>query len=76
MMANAGVTWKLGHRDPETAIARPLSSRPDQLGLRITTGNGGSERRKSGLKGEVADLKSENAEMKKNIAMLMAKLGM
>ena len=29
-----------------------------------------------GLKGEVADLKSENAEMKKNIAMLMAKLGM
>ena len=39
MMANAGVTWKLGHRDP------------DQLGLRITTGNGGSERRKSGLEG-------------------------
>ena len=38
MMANAGVTWKLGHRDPETAIADryrrgPISSAYARWGL-------------------------------------------
>ena len=76
MMANAGVTWKLGHRDPETAIADRYRRGPISSAYALQQEMAAVKEENQGLKGEVADLKSENAEMKKNIAMLMAKLGM
>ena len=76
MMANAGVTWKIGHRDPETAIADRYRRGPISSAYALQQEMAAVKEENQGLKGEVADLKSENAEMKKNIAMLMAKLGM
>lgn len=76
MMANAGVTWELGHRDPETAIADRYRRGPISSAYALQQEMAAVKEENQGLKGEVADLKSENAEMKKNIAMLMAKLGM
>ena len=76
MMANAGVTWKLGHRNPETAIADRYRRGPISSAYALQQEMAAVKEENQGLKGEVADLKSENAEMKKNIAMLMAKLGM
>ena len=64
MMANAGVTWKVGNRDAEAAVADRLPQRPYQFCIRSSNWNGCNESSKCRIKGEVSDLKYENEQIK------------
>nr|WP_127135057.1 YadA-like family protein [Veillonella caviae] len=76
MMANAGVTWKIGNRDSEAAIADRYRKGPVSSAYALQQEMAAMKAQNAGLKGEVADLKAENEQMKAQIAAMMAKLGL
>ncbi|WP_302944505.1 YadA-like family protein [uncultured Veillonella sp.] len=76
MMANAGVTWKVGNRDSETAVADRYRKGPISSAYAMQQEMAAMKAQNAGLKGEVSDLKAENEQMKAQIAAMMAKLGL
>ena len=76
MMANAGVTWKVGNRDAEAAVADRYRKGPISSAYAVQTEMAAMKAQNAGLKGEVSDLKAENEQMKAQIAAMMAKLGL
>ncbi|WP_251424854.1 YadA-like family protein [Veillonella agrestimuris] len=76
MMANAGVTWKIGNRDSEAAIADRYRKGPISSAYAMQNEMAAMKAENAGLKGEVADLKAQNEEMKAKIEAMMAKLGL
>ena len=76
MMANAGVTWKVGNRDSEAAVADRYRKGPISSAYAMQQEMAAMKAQNSGLKGEVSDLKAENEQMKAQIAAMMAKLGL
>ena len=76
MMANAGITWKVGSRDSETAVADRYRKGPISSAYAMQNEMAAMKAQNAGLKGEVADLKAENEQMKAQIAAMMAKLGL
>ena len=76
MMANAGVTWKVGNRDSEAAVADHYRKGPISSTYAMQTEVASMKAQNAGLKGEVSDLKAENEQMKAQIAAMMAKLGL
>ena len=76
MMANAGVTWKVGNRDSEAAVADRYRKGPISSTYAMQQEMAAMKAQNAGLKGEVSDLKAENEQMKAQIAAMMAKLGL
>ena len=76
MMANAGVTWKVGNRDSEAAVADRYRKGPISSAYAMQQEMASVKAQNAGLKTEVSDLKAENEQMKAQIAAMMAKLGM
>ena len=76
MMANAGVTWKVGNRDGEAETADRYRKGPISSTYAMQRELAAMKAENQGLKGEVADLKAENEQMKANIAAMMARLGL
>ncbi|WP_251423456.1 YadA-like family protein [Veillonella agrestimuris] len=90
MMANAGITWKVGSRDSEAAIADRYRKGPISSAYALQNEMAAMKAENTGLKGEVAglkaqndqiiaenaEMKAENQEMKAQIAMLMQRLGL
>ena len=76
MMANAGVTWKVGNRDSEAAVADRYRKGPISSTYAMQQELAAMKAQNAGLKGEVSDLKAENEQMKAQIAAMMAKLGL
>ena len=90
MMANAGVTWKVGNRDAEAAVADRYRKGPISSAYAVQTEMAAMKAQNAGLKGEVSDLKYENEQMKAQnaglqsevevlkaqMAAMMAKMGM
>ena len=76
MMANAGVTWKVGNRDSEAAVADRYRKGPISSEYAMQQEMAAMKAQNAGLKGEVSDLKAENEQMKAQIAAMMAKLGL
>ena len=76
MMANAGITWKVGSRDSETAVADRYRKGPISSAYAMQNEMAAMKAQNAGLKGEVADLKAENEQIKAQIAVMMAKLGL
>jgi len=76
MMANAGVTWKVGNRDSEAAVADRYRKGPISSAYAMQQEMASVKAQNAGLKSEVSDLKAENEQMKAQIAAMMAKLGM
>ena len=76
MMANAGVTWKVGNRDSEAAVADRYRKGPISSAYAMQQEMASMKAQNAGLKGEVSDLKAENEQMKAQIAAMMAKLGL
>ena len=76
MMANAGVTWKVGNRDAEAAVADRYRKGPISSAYAMQQEMAAMKAQNAGLKGEVSDLKAENEQMKAQIAAMMAKLGL
>ena len=76
MMANAGVTWKVGNRDSEAAVADRYRKGPMSSTYAMQQEMAAMKAQNAGLKGEVSDLKAENEQMKAQIAAMMAKLGL
>ena len=76
MMANAGVTWKVGNRDSEAAVADRYRKGPISSAYAMQQEMAAMKAQNPGLKGEVSDLKAENEQMKAQIAAMMAKLGL
>ena len=90
MMANAGITWKVGSRDSEVAIADRYRKGPISSAYALQNEMAAIKAENTGLKGEVDNLKAENQEMKAEnqemkaenqemkaqIAMLMQRLGL
>ena len=90
MMANAGVTWKVGNRDGEAETADRYRKGPISLHNAINVNLHAMKAQNAGLKGEVSDLKAENEQikaqnaglqsevdqLKAQMAAMMAKLGM
>ena len=76
MMANAGITWKVGSRDSETAVADRYRKDPISAAYAMQNEMAAMKAQNAGLKGEVADLKAENEQIKAQIAAMMAKLGL
>ena len=73
MMANAGVTWKVGNRDGEAETADRYRKGPISSTYAMQRELAAMKAENQGLKGEVADLKAENEQMKANIAAMMAR---
>ena len=90
MMANAGVTWKVGNRDAEAAVADRYRKGPISSAYAVQTEMASMKAQNAGLKGEVSDLKYENEQikaqnaglqsevevLKAQMAAMMAKMGM
>ena len=76
MMANAGVTWKVGNRDSEAAVADRYRKGPISSAYAMQQEMAAMKAQNAGLKGEVSELKAENEQMKAQIAAMMAKLGL
>ena len=76
MMANAGVTWRVGNRDSEAAVADRYRKGPISSAYAMQQEMAAMKAQNAGLKGEVSDLKAENEQMKAQIAAMMAKLGL
>ena len=90
MMANAGVTWKVGNRDAEGAVADRYRKGPISSAYAVQTEMAAMKAQNAGLKGEVSDLKYENEQikaqnaglqsevevLKAQMAAMMAKMGM
>ena len=76
MMANAGVTWKVGNRDSEAAVADRYRKGPISSAYAMQQEMASVKAQNAGLKTEVSDLKAENEQMKAQIAAMMAKLGL
>ena len=90
MMANAGVTWKVGNRDAEAAVADRYRKGPISSVYAVQTEMAAMKAQNAGLKGEVSDLKYENEQikaqnaglqsevevLKAQMAAMMAKMGM
>ena len=76
MMANAGITWKVGNRDSEAAVADRYRKGPISSAYAMQQEMAAMKAQNAGLKGEVSDLKAENEQMKAQIAAMMAKLGL
>ena len=90
MMANAGVTWKIGNRDAEAAVADRYRKGPISSAYALQTEMAAMKAQNAGLKGEVSDLKYENEQikaqnaglqsevevLKAQMATMMAKMGM
>ena len=76
MMANAGVTWKVGNRDSEAAVADRYRKGPISSTYAMQQEMAAMKAQNAGLKGEVSELKAENEQMKAQIAAMMAKLGL
>ena len=76
MMANAGVTWKVGNRDSEAAVADRYRKGPISSAYAMQQEMASVKAQNAGLKTEVSDLKAENEQMKAQIVAMMAKLGM
>ena len=76
MMANAGITWKVGNRDSEAAVADRYRKGPISSAYAMQQEMASVKAQNAGLKTEVSDLKAENEQMKAQIAAMMAKLGM
>ena len=90
MMANAGVTWKVGNRDAEVAVADRYRKGPISSAYAVQTEMAAMKAQNAGLKGEVSDLKYENEQikaqnaglqsevevLKAQMAAMMAKMGM
>ena len=76
MMANAGVTWKVGNRDSEAAVADRYRKGPISSTYAMQQEMAAMKAQNAGFKGEVSDLKAENEQMKAQIAAMMAKLGL
>ena len=90
MMANAGVTWKIGNRDSEGAVADRYRKGPISSTYAMQTEVASMKVQNAGLKGEVSDLKAENEQikaqnaglqnevdqLKAQMAAMMARLGM
>ena len=90
MMANAGVTWKVGNRDAEAAVADRYRKGPISSAYAVQTEMAAMKAQNAGLKGEVSDLKYENEQikaqnaglqsevevLKAHMAAMMAKMGM
>ena len=90
MMANAGVTWKVGNRDAEAAVADRYRKGPISSAYAVQTEMAAMKAQNAGLKGEVSDLKYENEQikaqnaglqsevevLKDQMAAMMAKMGM
>ena len=76
MVANAGVTWKVGNRDSEAAVADRYRKGPISSTYAMQQEMAAMKAQNAGLKGEVSDLKAENEQMKAQIAAMMAKLGL
>ena len=90
MMANAGVTWKIGNRDSEGAVADRYRKGPISSTYAMQTEVASMKAQNAGLKGEVSDLKAENEQikaqnaglqnevdqLKAQMAAMMARLGM
>ena len=76
MMANAGVTWKVGNRDSEAAVADRYRKGPISSTYAMQQEMAAMKAQNAGLRGEVSDLKAENEQMKAQIAAMMAKLGL
>ena len=90
MMANAGVTWKVGNRDAEAAVADRYRKGPISSAYAVQTEIAAMKAQNAGLKGEVSDLKYENEQikaqnaglqsevevLKAQMAAMMAKMGM
>ena len=90
MMANAGVTWKVGNRDAEAAVADRYRKGPISSAYAVQTEMAAMKAQNAGLKGEVSDLKYENEQikaqnaglqsevevLKAQMAAMMAKMGM
>ena len=90
MMANAGVTWKVGNKDAEAAVADRYRKGPISSAYAVQTEMAAMKAQNAGLKGEVSDLKYENEQikaqnaglqsevevLKAQMAAMMAKMGM
>lgn len=83
LMANAGITWKVGSRDKETAVADRYRKGPISSAYALQDEMSAIKEQNAKLKHEVSDLrnenemiKSENESMKAQIAMIMNKLGL
>ena len=90
MLANAGVTWKVGNRDAEAAVADRYRKGPISSAYAVQTEMAAMKAQNAGLKGEVSDLKYENEQikaqnaglqsevevLKAQMAAMMAKMGM
>ena len=90
LMANAGVTWKVGNRDAEAAVADRYRKGPISSAYAVQTEMAAMKAQNAGLKGEVSDLKYENEQikaqnaglqsevevLKAQMAAMMAKMGM
>ena len=90
MMANAGVTWKVGNRDAEATVADRYRKGPISSAYAVQTEMAAMKAQNAGLKGEVSDLKYENEQikaqnaglqsevevLKAQMAAMMAKMGM
>ena len=83
LMANAGITWKVGSRDSETAVADRYRKGPISSAYALQNEMSAIKAQNDKLKHEVVDLrnenemiKSENEAMKAQIAMIMSKLGL
>ena len=72
----AGVTWKVGNRDSEAAVADRYRKGPISSAYAMQQEMASVKAQNAGLKTEVSDLKAENEQMKAQIAAMMAKLGM
>jgi len=77
MMANAGVTWKVGNRDSEAAVADRYRKGPISSAYAMQQEMAAMKAQNAGLKGGVSDLEAgKNEQMKAQIAAMMAKLGL
>lgn len=76
VMANAGITWKIGSRDSELAVADRYRKGPISSTYAMQNEIAAMKAENVGLKNEVADLQAENEQMKAQIAAMMAKLGL
>ena len=59
MMANAGVTWKVGNRDSEAAVADRYRKGPISSAYAMQQEMASVKAQNAGLKTEVSDLKAE-----------------
>ena len=64
ILANAGVTWKVGNRDSEAAVADRYRKGPISSAYAMQQEMAAMKAQNAGLKGEVSDLKAENEQMK------------